>query len=55
MRTKLRESPDTEDGDYYEKLYSTDALIIGYKRLYDKYWSFLEIFKTEVAFINYVY
>ena len=37
MRTKLRESPDTEDGDYYEKLYSTDALIIGYKRLYDKY------------------
>ena len=35
MKIKLRESPSVGDGDYYEKLYSTDALIIGYKHLYD--------------------
>lgn len=36
IRVNLLESAHVEDSDYYEKLYSTDALIIGYKHLYDK-------------------
>ena len=36
IRVKLNETSHIEDNGYYEKLYSTDTLITGYKHLYNK-------------------
>ena len=36
IRVKLNEKSHIGDSGYYEKLYSTDTLITGYKHLYNK-------------------